>query len=72
MAMLQTLVKTYGEKDCRDLGSRQLEMLRDGLKQVSANEIKSADDGKLFIELLRKFREAVAKLQKDFNANLRG
>lgn len=64
MGMLQNLSDTYGGTDCRDLGSRQLEILRDGLKQVSASEIKSADDGKLFIELLRKFREAVAKNDK--------
>ena len=64
MGMLQNLSDTYGSTDCRDLGSRQLEILRDGLKQVSASEIKSADDGKLFIELLRKFREAVAENDK--------
>lgn len=64
MTMLQNLSDTYGSTDCRDLGSRQLEMLRDGLKQVSANEIKSAEDGKCFIEMLRKFREAVAENDK--------
>lgn len=64
MGMLQHLSNTYGGTDCRDLGSRQLETLRDGLKQVSASEIKTADDGKLFIELLRKFREAVAENDK--------
>lgn len=64
MGMLQNLSDTYGGTDCRDLGSRQLEMLRDGLKRVSADEIQSAKDGKLFIELLRKFREAVAENDK--------
>ena len=64
MAMLHNLSVTYGSVDCRDLGSRQLETLRDGLKQVSADEIKSAADGKCFIELLRKFREAVAENDK--------
>ena len=64
MGMLQNLSDTYGGTDCRDLGSRQLETLRDGLKQVSASEIQSADDGKRFIELLRKFREAVAENDK--------
>lgn len=64
MGMLQHLFDTYGGTDCRDLGSRQLETLRDGLKQVSSSEIKSADDGKLFIGLLRKFREAVAENDK--------
>ena len=37
MGMLQNLSDTYGGADCRDLGSRQLETLRDGLKQVSAS-----------------------------------
>ncbi|MEG0834916.1 MAG: hypothetical protein RR413_05670 [Christensenellaceae bacterium] len=64
MTMLQNLSDIYGSTDCRDLGSRQLEMLRDGLKQVSANEIKSAEDGKCFINMLRKFREAVAENDK--------
>ena len=64
MTTLQKLSDTYGCIDCRDLGSRQLETLRDGLKQVSANEIKSASDGRVFIELLRKFREAVAENDK--------
>lgn len=61
MLTLRDLSEKYGDADCRDLGSRQLEMLRDGLKQVSEEEINSVDDGKLFIELLRKFREAVAE-----------
>lgn len=61
MLTLRDLSEKYGDTDCRDLGSRQLEMLRDGLKQVSDDEINSADDAKLFIELLRKFREAVAE-----------
>ncbi len=64
MGMLQSLSDTYGGIDCRDLGSRQLETLRNGLKQVSESEIESSDDGKLFIELLRKFREAVAENDK--------
>lgn len=64
MSMLKKLSDTYGSVDCRDLGSRQLEALRDGLKQVSTSEIKSATDGMQFIELLRKFREAVAENDK--------
>lgn len=64
MSILQSLSDTYGVIDCRDLGSRQLETLRDSLKQVTADEISSASDGKRFIELLRKFREAVAENDK--------
>jgi hypothetical protein len=64
MSVLQKLSDTYGSIDCRDLGSRQLETLRDGLKQVSTSEIKSAAEGELFIGLLRKFREAVAENDK--------
>lgn len=64
MAMLQQLREKYGQADCRDLGSRQLEQLRDGLKSVVADEILSANDGSQYIELLRKFREAVAENDK--------
>ena len=69
MKRLKDLSTDYGKIDCCDLGSRQLEALRDGLKQISASEINSADDGKLFIELLRKFREAVAENDKFHGEN---
>lgn len=64
MTLLQQLYDVYGSTDCRDLGSRKLEALRDGLKQVAPNEVNSISDGKAFIELLRKFREAVAENDK--------
>ena len=64
MKMLQQLRKKYEKVDCRDLGSRQLEQLRNGLKEVSPEEISSPGDGKCFIDLLRKFREAVAENDK--------
>lgn len=64
MMMLQHLKKEYGTVDCRDLGSRRLEQLRDGLKQVTPNEIASTENGREYIELLRKFREAVAENDK--------
>lgn len=64
MTEIQKIYNAYGGSDCRDLGARQLEALRDGLKQISVNEIRSVEDGKAFIELLRKFREAVAENDK--------
>lgn len=64
MDILRQLRNKYEQIDCRDLGSRQLEQLRDGLKEVTAAEITTAADGKAFIELLRKFREAVAENDK--------
>ncbi len=64
MSTLRALVETYGNIDCRDLGVRQLSLLREGLKQVNTGEINSANDGKQFIELLRKFREALAENDK--------
>ena len=60
MTTLQTLSANYAAIDYRDLGHNQLEQLRDGLKGVTPQEIRSAMDGKEFILLLRKFREAVA------------
>ena len=62
--MLKKLYETYGQTDCRDLGSRQLEQLRDGLKCVQPEEICSSKDGETYIELLRMFREAVAENDK--------
>lgn len=62
--MLQELRQQYEDIDCRDLGSRQLEHLRDGLKSVASEEILSSKDGKAFIELLRKLREAIAENDK--------
>lgn len=64
MTTLKTLIQAYGSTDCRDLGSRKLEQLRNGLKTVVPGEILSADDGRGYIELLRKFREAVAENDK--------
>ena len=64
MAMLQQLRRQYEDIDCRDLGSRQLEQLRDGLKCVTVEEITSSADGNAYIDLLRKFREAVAENDK--------
>lgn len=64
MTTLQHLQNEYGNVDCRDLSSRRLEQLRDGLKKIISNEIVSAENGKAYIELLRKFREAVAENDK--------
>ena len=69
MSMLQKLSETYGSVDCRDLGSRQLEALRDALKRVPTAEINSAEDGRLFVGLLRKFREAVGENDKLHGGN---
>lgn len=64
MTILQQLQDEYDKKDCRDLGARQLQLLRDRLKKVQLNEIKSAENGRKYIELLKKFREAVAENDK--------
>lgn len=44
MTTLRQLQSDYGMIDCRDLGSRKLEQLRDGLKQVVSAEIISAEN----------------------------
>lgn len=64
MERLQRLLLNYRGQDCRDLGSRQLEQLKEGLKTISSNEINSLDTGESYINLLRKFREAVAENDK--------
>ena len=65
MNKLKQLRKQYDSVDCRDLGARKLEQLRNGLKNVTPDEVSSSDDGKAFIELLRKFRDNY--LQKNPN-----
>ena len=64
MTTLQNLKNDYGHYDFNDLSQRTLKQLRDGLKKVMPNEIVSAETGKEYIELLKKFREAVAENDK--------
>lgn len=64
MTILQNLRNEYEDKDCRDLGSRQLEKLRSELKDIPTSEIKSKEDARTFVELLQMFREAVAETDK--------
>lgn len=69
MTRLQRIIDQYGSADCRDLGARQLEILRDELRLVEPSEITSQEDGKSFLSLLRKFREAVAENDKFHGQN---
>lgn len=62
--MLKDLFETYGNIDCQDIGSRQLTQLRDGLKTIQSDEIQSSAEGHTFIDLLYKFRKAVAENDK--------
>ena len=64
MKKLQQLEKQYGSVDCRELGSKHLTQLRNGLRDIAPKEVSSSEDGKTYIELLRKFREAVAENDK--------
>ena len=45
MTSLKELYLEYGQIDHRDLGSAQLTDLRDKLKQMPSEEIRSASDG---------------------------
>lgn len=60
MGTLRQLWRQYRSVDCGDLGKNQLARLADELQRIPSSEIRSAEDGRLYIELLRKFREAVA------------
>ena len=64
MGRLQQLFHEYGQIDCRDLSFRQSEILRNCLKEIPSHEICSAEDGRLFISLLKIFRGAVAENDK--------
>jgi len=69
MGKLQQLRQQYENMDFRDLTSRHLEELSSGLKEVKPEEIKSSNDGKAYVDLLRKFREAVAENDKFHGQN---
>lgn len=64
MGLLHQLCRNYDHKDCRGIGSRELEQLKNGLKDVKPEEITTATSGRDYIVLLRKFREAVAENDK--------
>lgn len=69
MASLQSLYKTFGSIDCRNIGANQMDQLRSGLKNICAEEVSSANDGKMYIRLLRTFRETVAEYDKFHGEN---
>lgn len=60
MALLQELQKRFEHQSSNDFSRTELTELSDGLKKVQPSEIHSAKDGRLYISLLKKFREAVA------------
>lgn len=64
MTVFRNLQNEYGQESCGSIEIDRLEKLRDDLKKVLPDEIQSVKDGKSFIELLKKFREAVARVDK--------
>lgn len=64
MATLRELSQKYGDTECSNFDFAQLEELRNGLKSVRADEINSSKDGREFVELLHKFRSALAKMDE--------
>ena len=69
MSRLKKLQEEYGSLDCRDLSPRLSKQLRNGLKEITQDEISSSEDGKSYIELLKKFREAIAEMDKNNGEN---
>lgn len=61
MGRLQQLIEEYESRDYRDLGPRQLKLLRDELKLIKESEITSSTEGKAYIDLVKIFRMAVAE-----------
>lgn len=60
MGSFQQLCENFGKIDGKDLGYTQSEQLRRELREVAPDEIRSPEDGKTYVHLLRKFREALA------------
>ena len=67
--MFQELLQKYKNKAYDELGKKHLDELYQDLPKVDAEEIISAEDGKNYIELLKKFREAVAENDKFHGTN---
>lgn len=61
---LSSLYNTFGSFDCKELNLDQMKQLRQGLKIIDSNDITSVKDGKIFLRLLRVFREAVSESEK--------
>lgn len=62
--MFRELYNRYSNIDSGDLGNKQLIELRNTLKSIQPNEIHDQTEAEAYIELLRKFREAVAENDK--------
>ena len=62
--MFQELYRKFSIIDSEDLGNKQLRELSESLKAVKSKEINCYSEAKAYIELLRKFREAVAENDK--------
>ena len=54
--MFQELVQKYKDKAYNELGPKHLKELYKSLQNVNPKEIQSTEDGKYYLELLRKFR----------------
>lgn len=68
MTTLQNLLSEYGNDDIlRDI--YRAEQLRNALKEVSIDEIKTAEDGKEYIKLVKKLRDFLAKTDELKGAN---
>ena len=67
--MFQELLQKYKNKAYDELGKKHLDELYQDLPKVDAEEIISAEDGKNYIELLKKFREVVAENDKFHGTN---
>ena len=67
--MFQELVQKYKDKSYDELGKKHLDELYEYLPKIKAEEITSVEDGKNYIELLKKFREAVAENDKFHGKN---
>lgn len=62
--MLKELIAKYGNINYNQMGIKDLNELRDGLKNVEADEVNSATDGRAFIDLVKKLRLSIAETDK--------
>ena len=69
MSKLDELQKEYGSLGNRDFTGWQKDNFREGLKAITTKDVSSSDEGKSYIELLKKYREIIAEDDKHHGEN---
>ena len=72
MSKLDELQKEYGSLGNRDFTGWQKDNFREGLKAITTKDVSSSDEGKSYIELLKKYRGGSEERIGGYVRNKRG